>query len=65
MDTENYVSLVINDVYDSLTDEIKWPKAIDTPKKKVKFLRMIREYFAKKEEYEKCSKLQKMIDELS
>ena len=64
---ENYLDLTVEEIYSILvisdTPQVPWPKNF-TAKKKIKFLESIRNYFVNKEEYEKCARLQELIDEL-
>ena len=62
---ESYLDLTIDEVYDIINefDKVPWPNNF-TIDKKIKFLESIRDYFIKKELYERCAKLQSIIDEL-
>lgn len=67
MNEENYLQLVIEDIYDILvcTDKkTPWPSSLDTTDKRKMFLQDIIEYFADRDEFEKCITLQGMINEL-
>jgi protein-arginine kinase activator protein McsA len=67
MSEENYLPFVIEDVYSILTRADKktpWPLAVDTVKKRAGFLQSIIDYFADREEFEKCIVLRDMINEL-
>jgi len=64
---ENYLQLVIEDVYDILVQpgrKTPWPSSLDTMDKRKMFLQDIIDYFAVREEFEKCIALQDMINEL-
>ncbi len=58
--TENYLDLTIEEVYDVITSINIWPQSFDKSKK-IAFIKHMIEYFEKKEEYEKCAKLQRLI----
>ncbi len=58
--TENYLDLTIEEVYDVITSINIWPQTFDTSKK-IDFIKHMIKYFEKKEEYEKCAKLQRLI----
>jgi len=63
---ENYLDLTVEEIYSiiDLSDHmIPWPNNF-TVTKKIKFLESIRNYFINKEEYEKCARLQDLINEL-
>jgi len=63
---ENYLDLTVEEIYsiiDYSDHMIPWPNNF-TVTKKIKFLESIRNYFINKEEYEKCARLQDLIDEL-
>lgn len=60
---ENYLGLTIEEVYDVIIVQQAWPKTFTDVKKK-EFMESMIKYFLGDEEYEKCSKLQKLIDEL-
>tara|TARA_Y100001963_G_C6460615_1_gene299996 strand:- start:90 stop:299 length:210 start_codon:yes stop_codon:yes gene_type:complete len=60
---DNYLDLTIDEVYDVIMNVNLWPKDFDTNKKR-KFLNSMIKYFIEREEYEKCAKLQKYVDEL-
>ena len=60
---ENYLDLTIEEVYDVISQVNVWPTSFDS-KTKIKFLNSMIEYFIEKEEYEKCAKLQRIIDGL-
>jgi hypothetical protein len=60
---ENYLDLTIEEVYDVIINVDVWPGNFNT-NKKIKFVNSMINYFIGKEEYEKCAKLQKYIDEL-
>lgn len=59
--TENYLDLTIDEVYDVITSINVWPASFDLSKK-IAFMNHMIKYFEKKEEYEKCAKLQRLID---
>ena len=61
--TDNYLDLTIEEVYDVITKVYVWPPNFNN-KKKVKFMNSMIKYFIEKEEYEKCAKLQTLIDGL-
>jgi len=58
--TENYLDLTIDEVYDVITNIDIWPQSFDISKK-IAFMNHMINYFEKKEEYEKCAKLQRLI----
>ena len=60
---DNYLDLTIEEVYDVISQVNVWPTSFDS-KTKIKFLNSMIEYFIEKEEYEKCAKLQRIIDGL-
>ena len=62
---ENYLDLTVEEIYLIIdhAEKVPWPNNF-TVTKKIKFLESIRDYFIKKEEYEKCAKLQTIIDKL-
>ncbi len=61
--TENYLDLTIEEVYDVITKINVWPIHFDNSKK-VAFMNSMIKYFIEKEEYEKCAKLQRFIDDM-
>ena len=58
--TENYLDLTIDEVYDVITSINMWPQSFDKSKK-IAFINHMIKYFEKKEEYEKCAKLQRLV----
>ncbi len=62
---ENYLDITVEEIYTIIddTDHVPWPNNFTTDKK-IKFLESIRDYFIKKEEYEKCARLQSIITKL-
>ncbi len=60
---DNYLDLTIDEVYDVISEVHVWPATFDSVKK-IKFMNSMIKYFIEKEEYEKCAKLQQLIDEL-
>ena len=61
--TENYLDLTIEEVYDVITKINVRPMHFDDSKK-IKFMNSMIKYFIEKEEYEKCAKLQRFIDDM-
>lgn len=56
---DNYLGLAIEEVYECLCEKDYWPKHF-TVQEKHEMLDQMAEYFATKEEYEKCIRLQTM-----
>ena len=54
---ENYLELAIEEVYDILCEQDYWPRHF-TVKDKHDMLDQMMEYFAAKDEFEKCIRLQ-------
>ena len=63
LEVENYLDLTIDEVYEVIMNVNLWPGNFDTDKK-IKFLNSMIKYFIEKEEYEKCAKLQRHVDDL-
>jgi len=61
---DNYLDLTIEEVYDVISNVHIWPASLNDNVKKINFLNSMIKYFIEKEEYEKCAKLQRLIDEL-
>jgi len=61
--TDNYLDLTLDEVYDVISNVNVWPATWDG-EKKIKFMNSMIEYFIEKEEYEKCAKLQGLINGL-
>jgi hypothetical protein len=63
-DRENFIELCIEEVYDLIIDKHHWPNSF-TNDMKLELLTRIRKYYEKKDtvsDYEKCAKLQSLID---
>ena len=62
---DNYLDITVEEIYTIIdySDHVPWPNNFTTDKK-IKFLVSIRDYFIKKEEYEKCARLQSIITKL-
>ncbi|MBC8298308.1 MAG: hypothetical protein H8E55_21280 [Pelagibacterales bacterium] len=60
---QNDLDLTISEVYEVIININVWPLNFHDSKK-LKLMRSMVKYFTEKEEYEKCAKLQKYIDEL-
>tara|TARA_Y100000593_G_C4311268_1_gene338471 strand:- start:882 stop:1124 length:243 start_codon:yes stop_codon:yes gene_type:complete len=60
---DNYLDLTIEEVYDVISKINVWPATFDRTKK-IKFMNSMIKYFIEKEEYEKCQRLQDIIDGL-
>ena len=61
--SENYLELAVEEVYSIIIGAGVWPEHFDKEKKKF-LLTRIQEYYAIREEFEKCTLIQKAIDEL-
>jgi len=60
---QNYLNLTVDEVYNVITDINAWPGYFNE-RKKLRLLKSMIEHYIEKEDYEKCAKLQKQIDEL-
>ena len=61
---ENYLELALDEVFYLVTNETPWPESLSSNQKKVSFLRELLDYYETREEYEKCTTLSEMINEL-
>ena len=62
---ENYLDLTLKEAYDVITSENDpWPNSFE-PKKKIKFIQQLMDYFQEREEYERCAKLLKIQKEVT
>ena len=62
---DNYLDLTLKEAYDVITSENDpWPNSFQ-PKKKVKFIQQLMDYFQEREEYERCAKLLKIQKEVT
>ena len=58
-------ALTLQEAYDVLTsDTDPWPNEFQ-PKKKIKFIQQLMDYFQQREEYERCAKLLKLQKEVT
>lgn len=57
---DNYLDLTVEEVYEVLCEGNNWPAHFQM-KDKIQLLENMVAYFASKDEFEKCTKLQKMI----
>ena len=63
--SENYLNLAVEEVYMILnTDRTPWPKSMRDHRDKIKFLDSLIKHFETTEDYEKCSYLTGMKNEL-
>lgn len=61
---ENFLELCIEEVYDLIIDKHHWPNSFNNDMK-LELLTRIRKYYEKRDtvtDYQKCSRLQKLID---
>ena len=61
--TENYLDLTVEEVYDVITQINVWPHGF-TKEMKISFINGMVQHFEDREEYEKCAKLQAIIQRL-
>ena len=61
--TGNFLDLTVDEVYKVITHIEMWPVHFNETKK-LKLMKKMIKYFIEKEDYEKCAKLQKQVDEL-
>ena len=61
--SENYLELTVEEVYSIIISAGVWPEHFDIEKKKF-LLSNLMNYYALSEEFEKCTIIQKAIDEL-
>ena len=61
---ENYLSLALDEVYDLIVSGTNWPANLEQPAERIEFLQSLIEYYKEDEEYERCSMLQEMINEM-
>ena len=60
---DNYIDLIVDDVYDVIRKGKHWPTQFrDTDKKQL--LQNMISYFVSKEQFEKCAYLQVLLDEI-
>ena len=63
--SENYLDLAVEEVYKILNnDRTPWPKSMRDHRDKIKFLDSLIKHFETTEDYEKCSYLTGMKNEL-
>jgi len=61
---KNYLDLTLIETYKVLvSDTDPWPKTFE-PKKKIKLIDQMIEYFTEREEYERCAKLVKVKEKV-
>lgn len=61
--SENYLQLTVEEIYSIIIGAGCWPERFDTEKKKFLLSNMMN-YYAELEEFEKCTIIQRAIDEL-
>jgi len=61
--SDNYLELVVEEVYSIVIGAGVWPDIFDKEKKKF-LLACVLDYYADHDEFEKCTLIQKTIDEL-
>jgi hypothetical protein len=61
--SENYLELTVEEVYSIIIGAGCWPERFDKEKKKFLLSNMMN-YYAELEEFEKCTIIQRAIDEL-
>tara|TARA_Y100000310_G_scaffold330528_1_gene402355 strand:- start:686 stop:928 length:243 start_codon:yes stop_codon:yes gene_type:complete len=61
--TGNFLDLTVDEVYNVITHINMWPHDFNETKK-LKLMKKMIKYFIDKEDYEKCAKLQRQVDEL-
>ena len=61
--SENYLELTVEEVYSIIIGAGVWPEHFDKEKKKFLLSNMMN-YYAELEEFEKCTIIQRAIDEL-
>ena len=61
--SENYLELTVEEVYSIIIGAGVWPEHFDKEKKKF-LLSSMMNYYAESEEFEKCTIIQRAIDEL-
>jgi hypothetical protein len=61
--SDNYLELVVEEVYSIVIGAGVWPDIFDKEKKKF-LLTCVLDYYADHDEFEKCTLIQKTIDEL-
>ena len=57
---DNYLDLTVEEVYEIICDGNNWPEHFGSADK-IQLLENMVTYFASRDEFEKCTKLQKMI----
>lgn len=61
---KNYLDLTLIETYKVIVSDIDpWPKQFQ-PKKKIKLIDQMIEYFTEREEYERCAKLVKVKEQV-
>ena len=64
-DMDNYLDLTLIEAYEVITSASDpWPNHFQ-PKKKIKFIQQLMDYFQGREEYERCAKLLKLQKEVT
>ena len=61
--TGNFLDLTVDEVYKVITHINMWPSHFNETKK-LKLMKKMIKHFIEKEDYKKCAKLQKQVDEL-
>jgi len=61
--SDNYLELTVEEVYSIIIGAGVWPDYFDKEKKKFLLSQML-DYYANRDEFEKCTLIQKAIDEL-
>ena len=62
---DNYLDLTLIEAYEVITSASDpWPNHFQ-PKKKIKFIQQLMDYFQEREEYERCAKLLKIKNKVT
>jgi hypothetical protein len=61
--SDNYLELTVEEVYSIIIGAGVWPEYFDKEKKKFLLSKLL-DYYAGRDEFEKCTLIQKAIDEL-
>lgn len=61
--SDNYLELTVEEVYSIIIGAGVWPEYFDKEKKKFLLSKLL-DYYAERDEFEKCTLIQKAIDEL-
>ena len=61
--TGNFLDYTVDEVYKAITYNNMWPVHFNETKK-LKLMKKMIKHFIEKEDYKKCAKLQKEVDEL-